>query len=78
MGQPTRGCRTNVLKVRRAILARMLDHDSITTGVRILVLGHIIHDAVDNKPAVLGRGMLLQLLRSDFSVLVVGHCLGEG
>jgi hypothetical protein len=59
--------RTNVLKVRRAILARVLDHHSAAARVIIQVLGHIINSPVNKQPAVLGGGMLCQLFRSNFS-----------
>ena len=72
------GLHTNIFKVRRAILARVLDHDSAATRVIIKKLGHVINDAVDEQPAVLRSGMVGKLLWSNFSLVVgviVGHCL---
>ncbi len=56
----------------------MFNHDSAATRVVIKKLGHVIDDAVDEQPAVLGSGMVGELLWSNFSAVVgviVGHCL---
>ncbi len=49
---------TDVLKVGRAILTGVLDHDSAAARVVIQIPCHIIDGPVDEQPAVFGRSML--------------------
>jgi hypothetical protein len=56
----------------------MLDHDGASTRVIVQILRHVINDALNDQPAVLGGGMLGKLLGRNFSgfvVAIVGHCL---